>query len=211
MLIIHSGWNFIGAVDNDLYSWVPDNIARPNAGILERIAAFLTNNSVIFAKLRAKFPRYLDVFDLDPERAATMERQFAQLAQRHKSYLKKIIILSRQNGITPILVKYPQIYNPDLRNAEMLKGPFPELFKHRDYFNRQYILVTKMIEEAAGEEGALLIDCARHFDSLPYEEKIGFFKDQMHLKGEGFEIEARDIRDALIKTIEHRPDAVSPP
>jgi hypothetical protein len=33
----------------------------------------------------------------------------------------------------------------------------------------------------------------------------------MHLKGEGFEIEARDIRDALIKTIEHRPDAVSPP
>ncbi|MDD5439536.1 MAG: SGNH/GDSL hydrolase family protein [Candidatus Omnitrophica bacterium] len=201
MIIIHSGWNLTGALDNDVYYWVPDNIVKPNAPLLEKAAAFLTGNSVIFAKFRARFPRYLDAFDLTPAQRQQLEEHFITLVGRHKQYLTDMVRLAEAHKVVPVLVKYPQIYHADARDDEALKRAFPDLFKYRELFNREYALTTGAIGLTAQETGAPLLDFSDCFDALPAGKKCGFFLDQMHVTDEGLAIEAQAIYNGLARLL----------
>ncbi len=199
MVIIYSGWNMVGSLDNNVYYWVPDNVVKPDSQFTERIAAFLTDNSVIFAKLRVLFPGYLDAFDPGISRQERLDSGFEELAEKHKSYLVKIVRLTQENNITPVLITYPQICGADLDKDDLslLKTRFPEIYEHREYLNRRYGRIIGKIKETADENGVLLIDTSKPFDELPYEKKLDLFVDRMHLAKEGFPVQARAIYESL--------------
>jgi len=200
-VIIFSGWNLVGALDNSVFFWVPDNIVKPGSGLPERLSAFLTDNSVIFAKLRALFPRTLDMFDLNTEQLAGLETEFVMLAEKHKDYLKKIVRFCRENEITPIIIKYPHIFREETDKDELdyLRKNFPDMLKRKDYLVRHYERVMDKIDEVKLEEDCYVIDCSGCFERFPGREKAEFFRDNMHLKDKGYPIEAKAIYEEFIR------------
>ena len=202
MVIIYSAWNMVGGLDNDVYYWVPDNVVKPGSSVLEKISAFLTDNSVIFAKLRVMFPRYLDAFNLSVKNAEKLESRFTELIEKHKQYLKKTVQLLRENDVMPVLMKYPQVYKKGGLNemeTAMLKDRSLELFEYRDYLGRQYSLIIKKIDELGKENNVLIVDSSGCFDGFDFSKRLMFFKDQMHLTNEGFPIQAKAVYADLVK------------
>jgi len=174
LIIIFTGWNLTGSVKSK-YAWVPDNIYHAKQPVLKKINNFLVDNSIWYIKMRA----FLTVRS-GQGRLAKMEEMISKIYKSElpalRNNLGQMSAICKDNGIIPVLIKYPS----------------------RDYSYQRYADTISAIEKTALRDDIYLIDCSQYFGSLNEEERAGYFVDMAHFSDKGQEKIADMIYTALI-------------
>ena len=175
LVIIDATWNGVGSLA-DRRAWRPGNVAGHDATMPRRIAAGLTQHSLLVAKFH--------LFDLmDDAPLPSLE----PVGEVFREDLRALALGAKSQGIPLAFLQAPAVWTLDGGEQEhrLLTQISPAQARYWTSARSNQHLARQIIGQVASEFTLPVLDAAAAFEPLQVTERTALFTDYMHLSNGG--------------------------
>lgn len=203
LVVIYSGWNGTGIL-TDPDGFLPDGIPREGDGLLRRLCLSFARHSILCHRV---FDRFLHMQRGGQRDAPVRSRWYVERGMdAFVEDLTRLVGEIREDGATPILVKYPSLLHMDMTEAEFRQYT-PRIAyapEHREEMVASYLRRVGQVASIAERTGTLLADVQGALSEVRGPQRVALFLDEMHMTVEGNRHVASILADALGPVVQER-------